>query len=339
MSDNCVRCTLGECMKQWTIMFVLVSIVVVSRPLAASCGSATCPLNTLKSLQSGWMSVGYFHEYIDQNQIYVGTNRSHVGAIPYDHNEVETLNERDVIQLQAGLSQNIGLSAAIPFVHRAHSHIDQVNGWEHWDFRGLGDIVLTGMFVVIPSDRQFAPAVSVSAAMQLPTGMTGAKNGAGETAEVTIQPGTGAKAGIFGINYQQAIASVPALAGGVYSTLPVTASATYQMNGAGTNGYRFGNSLVASIGTAYQMAEHASFLFQVNAKLQGYADPGATSEPRENTGGTWVYASPGLHIEINDNLSAQGFVQIPVYQNVHGIQQTAPFNLQFGIAADLDLLE
>ncbi len=77
---------------------------------------------------------------------------------------------------------------------------------------------------------------------------------------------------------------------------------------------------------------------QVNGRFQGYADVGSTHEPRENTGGTWIYASPGLSIDLLENVSFTGFVQIPVHQYVNGIQQTARYNLQLGLSVNSDLL-
>jgi hypothetical protein len=37
--------------------------------------------------------------------------------------------------------------------------------------------------------------------------------------------------------------------------------------------------------------------------------------------------------------SSQGYVRIPVYQNVHGIQQTARFKPKLGLSANVDLLK
>ena len=172
----------------------------------------------------------------------------------------------------------------------------------------------------------------------LPTGITRAKNGDGEEAEVTLQPGSGSTDGIIGMSFRQVLLSVPTVTG-EYSALPLVLGMTYQINGAGTDGWRFGNSLVASLGTAYQFTHRMSLLLQFNGKFQGFADIGETGEPRENTGGTWIFASPGVSVELSDGFSAYGYVQIPVDQNVHGIQQAARFNLQFGISASVDLLE
>jgi hypothetical protein len=92
-------------------------------------------------------------------------------------------------------------------------------------------------------------------------------------------------------------------------------------------------------GTAYQFSSHANLLLQLNGKFQGKADVGETGEPGENTGGTFVYLSPGLNVDVMPHLSAYGYLQIPVYQRVNGIQQTSRYNIQFGLSADIGLLD
>ena len=153
-----------------------------------------------------------------------------------------------------------------------------------------------------------------------------------------MQPGTGSVDGIFGVNYRQTVFSVPTFSGS-FSALPLIAGITYQANGKGTEDYRFGNALFLNVGTAYQFVNRASLLFQMNGRFQGFSDVGTTGEFRENTGGTWIFASPGLSVRLVNELSAHVFAQFPVYQNVNGIQQTAGFNLEFGVSFDVDLTD
>lgn len=328
-------------MKSCIFLSALVLTLVVSQNAVASCGAASCPLNNHRYLKSGWLQLGLSHEYINQDQIYVGSSRSFVGAIPSHHDEVQTLNERNVFQFQYGITDKVGLNVDVPFIHREHSHIGHEDGqdiWESWNFSGLGDMVVSTQYALLTPSEEFEPYLSLVLGVKIPTGVAGLKNGEGEEAEVTIQPGTGSLDGIVGLNYRQSLFSVPT-ASGAYSALPLTIGVSYQFNGKGTYDYRFGNSLLTSVGTAYQFIDRANLLFQVNGRFQGFADVGTTGEPRENTGGTWIFASPGLSTKLSDAFSAQAFIQIPVYQNVHGIQQTARINLQFGLSANVDLLK
>ncbi len=306
-----------------------------------SCGSASCPLNTFRSIHAGSLSVGWSFEYIMQDRIYVGSSLSFVGAIPEHHDEVQTLNERNILTLLLGVTDRASIEVLVPFVHREHSHIqrqDTSSSWESWNFSGLGDITLTAHYRVVDPESQYAPAVTIDAGVKTSSGAGGFRNSDGEQGEVTIQPGTGSVDGLVGLHYEQNVAAVPSLAG-TYATLPFTAGLTYQFPGAGTDGYRFGNSLLAHVGTAYQFLNKATALLQVNARLQGYADVGSTGEPRENTGGTWIFLSPGLECQFAEGLRGRTYIQFPVYQNVNGIQQTARYNLFFNVNYVFDLGE
>ena len=178
--------------------------------------------------------------------------------------------------------------------------------------------------------------MSLIAGLKLPTGVTGAINGQGERAEVTIQPGTGSLDGFIGVNARQTILTVPMFSG-KYSELPLTLM--LQVNGAGTDDYKFGNTFHAHLGTSHRFINRASFLMQVNSRFQSYADVGSTDEPRENTGGTWIFLSPGLGLQLSDALSGKVYVQGPISQDVHGIQQTARFNLLLDISYGFSLIE
>lgn len=320
-------------MRYSVMLLSLVFATGIGRLAHASCGAANCPLNNYSYLRAGWIRLGFTHEYINQDRIYVGSSLSFVGAIPEDHDEVQTLNERNTLEAQIGLLDNLAMSLAVPFVHREHSHILHTpNGdeWESWTFDGLGDVTITGAFSIIRPAEESDPSIGLIAGVKMPTGVTDARNAGGKEAEVTIQPGSGSFDGLLGLHYRQTLAAVPMI-GGFYGSLPLIAGVTVQIPGRGKDGYRFGNSLLASVGTSYQFARSASVLFQLNGRFQDYADVGITGEPRENTGGAWVYASPGIELDLGASFSGNVYLQLPLYQNVHGIQQTSKFNLSIGL--------
>ena len=86
------------------------------------------------------------------------------------------------------------------------------------------------------------------------------------------------------------------------------------------------------------LTSRIGFLLQMNGKVQAFSNVGNTGEPRENSGGTWIYITPGLRFQIAEAFATYGVFQLPAYQNVHGIQQTSNLNLQFGITAEIGSL-
>ena len=327
--------------KMRIVVFCSLTIFLTSGNVFGSCGAATCPLNNHHYLKSGSLLLGLTHEYINQDQIYTGTSLSYVGAIQNGHHdEVQTLNERNLFQLQYGVSDHLALNMTLPFIHREHSHISHENGgntWESWNFSGLGDMTVSAQYSLLVPSGEFKPYFDLVAGAKLSTGVTNEINNEGEEAEVTIQPGTGSRDVFVGLNYRQTLFSAPTFSGN-YSAVPLIVGVTYQMNGKGIRDYRFGNFLQTHLETAYQFVDRASFLLQINGKFQDFADVGLIDEPRENTGGTWIYLSPGIGLQLSDELSGHVYFQTPVYQNVHGIQQTAKFNLLFGLSYQFDVL-
>jgi hypothetical protein len=305
----------------------------------ASCGSENCPLYHFHYNAQGGLHLRLYNEYINQDRLYYGSNLSSIGAVPEAHDEVSTLNLITAFQLQYGISDRLNVGIVVPFIHREHTHIHHDEGEEEkWNFSGFGDITISGNYTLIKPTMDKEIYLGITAGLKIPTGVTDAVNDNGEAAEVTIQPGTGSYDELIGIDFRYPLVTVPTAEKNVFSTLPLILGLNYKLAGKGTNDYKFGNTLLISAGTAYQITNYADLTFQINLRNQGYADMGSTGEPRENTGGTWMYISPGLNINLTNNLSLFGIVQLPAYINVHGLQQASPFNTQLGVTVNANLL-
>ena len=69
--------------------------IFTAAQLAASCGSATCPLdlNALNRPGAGGFTLDLSFDYIDQNRPRIGTRSAHVGELHDEHHdEVRTIN-------------------------------------------------------------------------------------------------------------------------------------------------------------------------------------------------------------------------------------------------------
>jgi len=320
------------------LLFLTFCIGVSIKTAGASCGAAICPLNVHHNLTVGQLHIQLLHEYINQNQINVGSEKSFVGALPNAHDEIKTINQRTLLELQYGITGRFGLKAELPFIQREHSHIED-STVESFGFDGVGDLKAVGEYTLPFSDWEFSPRLTLLAGIKFPTGKTDAANEDGEVAEITIQPGTGSWDGIFGLNLKKPLFRVKTVTGGLYSNLPVTVGVTYQVNGKGKDDYKFGEQILAHVGTEYLLFPHLSLLFQTDGRWQDFADVGTAGEYRSNTGGTWIFVSPGLNVQFNQAFSAYVYAQLPVYQKVNGIQQVAKLNLQVGLSANVNLLK
>jgi hypothetical protein len=55
----------------------------------------------------------------------------------------------------------------------------------------------------------------------------------------------------------------------------------------------------------------------------------------DNSGGTFVYLSPGVTAEIGEHASAFAFFQVPVYQYANGVQLQPKWLLSLGVRCKL----
>ncbi len=246
----------------------------------ASCGSATCPINLYQPFQPKRLQLGIAYEYIHQDQLYVGTSKSFVGAIHGDHDEVSTLNKRVSFQLKYGLITKTALSLEIPYIQREHQHIHHDAGGdelETWSFSGLGDMTAGEEIVLKTPSSHYNSAVSLLLSVKLPTGKTHIKNENKEEAEVSIQPGSGSTDVTLGLNMQKNVHSMRTRSG-KFVALPLTLNLSYRLNGTGTNGWRVGNVFLTHAGTEYPLSDNISLLFQLNGRFQPQASPGSTGE-------------------------------------------------------------
>ncbi len=55
------------------------------------------------------------------------------------------------------------------------------------------------------------------------------------------------------------------------------------------------------------------------------------------TGGSVLFISPGVRLELTRDLWLHGYWQVPVYEDVNRLQLTAAHNLMLGVAYELRL--
>ena len=71
-------------------------------------------------------------------------------------------------------------------------------------------------------------------------------------------------------------------------------------------------------------------MHQLNA-LYRSRDSGAQAEP-EDTGGGFLFVSPGISYALTKTTQVYAFVQKPLYQYVNGVQLTADWSALVGIS-------
>ncbi len=68
---------------------------------------------------------------------------------------------------------------------------------------------------------------------------------------------------------------------------------------------------------------------QLNVRTEG-RESGANADV-ENSGATLVYLSPGVNVNLGHSASLYGYVQVPIYQHVNGLQIEPRWSASIGV--------
>jgi len=183
---------------------------------------------------------------------------------------------------------------------------------------GFADAELLAMFGVTQTNDTHPMALGAVAGFHAPTGANDVENENGERLDAHLQPGTGAWGGTAGLNL--AVASAP----GSWE-----ASVVGRVNGTNAHGYRYGNVVLYNAGFTSRVRSGLRLILQLNGRSAA-RDQLEGGSVGENTGGTVVYASPGVRWVWAPGLGVEAAVQVPAVESLYGIQDehtTARINL------------
>ena len=312
-------------------IYLLSALGLAPLTASASCGSAFCMVDTQWSMQGVATSAGtrldLRYEYIKQDRLQSGRTEVRAADFPRDHDEVSTLNRNYVGTLDHSFNEDWGVTVTLPIVNREHHHLqNEADGSqtpEAWKFTEMGDLRVLGRYQFTPSEstEHTLGQWGLYFGAKLPTGSHTVKNEDGETAERTLQPGTGTTDALLGAFLRRALP---------LKDMSWFAQALVQFPLNTRDDYKPGRRLSVDTGLRYESSERLALLLQANLLLKG-RDSGEQAEP-EDSGGKSLWLSPGVGYAITKNIQAYGFVQLPLYQYVNGVQLVAERSLVVGLS-------
>jgi hypothetical protein len=286
----------------------------------ASCGAAFCTVNTNWTTQGALAAPGsafdVHYEYLDQDQPMSGGDKVAVGQIPHHHDEVATVNRNLVATYSRGFGNGWGVTVSAPVGDRDHRHVHNHDGeqiGETWSFTELGDVRVVGRYQLAAGGDLLNPTDSgVTFGLKLPTGRFTVANDDGERAERSLQPGTGTTDLVLGAYHHQRRNA---------SDAAWFVQTQYQHALDSRDGYKPGAQFSADAGVRKGFGPRFGALVQLNF-VHKRADSGSAAEPADS-GGRYLFLSPGLSYAVNSRLQVYGFVQQPLVRHVNGVQLTA----------------
>jgi hypothetical protein len=327
--------------------FMVMAFSIGGVPKAhASCGSAACFMLTGEegAVQGeGKLSVGLTYAYTisklapNTSGLVTSVDQEARQLVLNEHFENRTISEITTLDVNYGLTNNFTMEVLVPYKRIDHTHTIEIgndNGgagtYEKFQTAGIGDVRLNGKYAYLPSLRSL---VVLGFGVDLPTGDSHANNSQGALQEPTLQLGR-RSLGIVPSIYQS------------YEIIPHVldqfTSVSYQHAFKGPNSYRFGDVYVLSGGVNWKALERLTLTGQFNwryavhdeftgtlARAQTPADPTFPGDPLvidpemkrrpvSTTGSTMLAFSPGVSVQVRDNLRAYLFAQIPVVRDFNG---------------------
>ena len=297
---------------------------------ALACASCGCTLNSDWGSQGlattpGW-SVDLRYDMLDQNQLRSGTGTITPQAaaqtpLPNGGGPAEVEQYTNNRYLTTTLDYNHGdawgVSIAVPTIDRTHSTLgtggDGVNpgdGAYTSNASGLGDVRIIGRYYGLLESRNFG----LQLGLKLPTGSNSQLANDGVTpVDPGLQLGTGTTDLIVGAyTFDNLNQNWDYFVQAQFQTALDKAAYFDSMS------YRPGDSVNVTAGLRFHGFDRFTPTLQINAR-NVQTDSG-TAADTFSTGGTLVYFTPGVVLPVSPSVAIHSDVQIPLYQNLNGIQ-------------------
>jgi hypothetical protein len=330
-------------LKSTAVLGLALIIGLLTSVDAGACASCGC------TLSSDWESQQFAYtpglrldlrwDYLDQDQLRTGLGTISPAAASKIVNsngpqEVEqyTRNNYFTLGIDYSKSPEWGVNVQIPYIDRSHSTLGTASdgytggpgGGQYVSHTSsVGDIKVVGRY------QGFIPGCSslgVLFGVKLPTGsytQTGTSTDPTAPGPVPIdrglQPGTGTTDVIFGAYYTNALNFDWG-----YFTQALFQTALYS-----TDQYRPGDGFNFNAGLRY--LGFSSFFPQAQFNFRAVERDSGANADTISTGGTLLYFSPGIDVPVSKHLSTYGFVQLPLYQNLNGVQLAPRWTGSIGV--------
>ncbi|MGN6513215.1 MAG: transporter [Lysobacteraceae bacterium] len=304
--------------------------LLFAAPAARACSSCGCTLST------GWDSQGFAttagfrvdlrHDFLNQSQLRSGTDALDRGDYPLPQDfelEKGTLNRYTTLGIDYSSGGDWGVNVALPYVDRDHAtYPEGETALAKSHSSSFGDAR------VLVRWQGFTPEhnVGLQFGLKLPTGSHDVRFAsgpeAGEPLDRGLQPGTGTTDLLLG----------------AYRFGPMNQDWDWFVQGlaevalGSRDGFRPGPALNLNAGVRYVANARVVPELQLNGRVSR-RDTGMDADT-DNSGGTLLDLSPGVTVKVTDKLHLFGYVQVPLYQRVNGIQLAPRYTTSIGARYD-----
>jgi hypothetical protein len=294
---------------------------------ALACSSCGCSISTDWATQgmgagSGWRA-DFRYDYINQNQLRTGTGTVDRGSIAFpaaQETQQDTVTRTYNAFIDYSPNANWGVNAQVPYFDRNHTTV--VAGDTEVstsNTQSMGDVRVLGRYLGFADDHSWGVQMGVKLATGSYHNNFIAGPQAGNPLDRGVQPGTGTTDLLVGVFKF----------GSLSRDWDYFGQALLQQPMNSVENFRPGTGLNVNFGVRYMAFERFVPQLQINTRMEK-RESGANADI-PNSGATLVYLSPGITVNITHAVQAFSFVQVPIYQNVNGLQIEARYTVSAGV--------
>ena len=294
-------------LKRFSILFLI--LIIAEKLFAQAC--CTVGTSVSSGVESGIiatnsLSIALTYQHNILNDTYQGTE-----SINDPLNRKSTVSDL-YLELEYGLAEKISVLLMGGYTNKSRTttFFDnelQTNKEITFTGQGLTDIVILGKYELITPNIVSPLAINIGGGAKLPTGSYEQEND-GSRLSIDLQPGTGATDLLL---WTHAAYSLPAI------SLTFNINSLYRYTGSNLDNYRFGDELLASLNSTYNVADFLGINLQLLTRFSDKDFWNGRFLP--STGGTFIDLTPGV-VYSEGSFILSVLFQFPIYRNVDGIQ-------------------
>jgi hypothetical protein len=263
--------------------------------------------------------VGYDLNYM--NSLYDGDTK-------LEDNGNQRVVHSGVLVADFGISRRLSVAGIMSYMFQELGSTN-LDGRRQVDYLwGFGDMVLMAKFRIMNPLAYNGWGIYTGIGPKLPTGSSSHSSSDGSTFPMDVQPGSGSFDVISWLSISKTHIFI--------TNLHLNSGATFRLSGQNRNyrdslTYNPGNEFMYSAGLSYNF--YKKFVFDIFNYLQYryQATDKLSGEPVGTTGGHWLFTSPGIRLNLTQNLSFLVSADFPLYRNLNGPQLTTSSRVSFAV--------
>ena len=280
-------------------------LLLLSPTHAWSCSMCRCGDPTFNALGTEIYSPGAFRLAVDWD-------RMEKSEGPLGESESQVTNTVTAT-MSYSFGDRLNLVARVPYAFKSLTgSMDGVV--ETTDTHGVADPEFFAWFRLWASPLEAGVGrrawISVLAGVKTPWGRDDLTGPDGERLEEHAQPGTGSTDAFAGLGGFYLIDVGSSLFG----------SAQYRWTGTNPHGYRYGRIFLANVGYERKLGSVIDAVLELNYRWAGEDTVDASGEKDPDTGGSLLYVTPRVLVNLGGDFVARASVLIPTFKSLNGYQ-------------------